>query len=184
MARRQAFRAVRQSRGLKRQLLSVSAGPLRVAIEAQDAALGLLGKREANAIRREALRRTGVDWTEHWLPRRFTPYARTLGYPHASVGRVPTRLQPQRTPVTGKILRGAPLVDTGQFAKDALDNNEVRAFFGANPRIVITIPTPHPITPYMRTIMQKIPAKEVDWLAGRLAKHMADLLTTGGGADG
>lgn len=108
-----------------RTIVDTGPGPFRIKIRIEQAYYrALYSKSDWNKIVRASLLAGGMKWMRDYLPLRFQPYARVLGY-------------------NGKKKRGLPLVVTGRLRAYVMaETSETATAKGGTGRLTINIPTP------------------------------------------
>jgi len=146
--------------------VTAEAAPIRVAIEAWDFALCLFSQSERNLIVRSALYDGGEYWRTVFLPLRFSPYAKTLGY-------AVTKKWELKKGGPGTAI---PLVWTGDLHDIAVQGAHVEARADASTAaIIIRIPVPRYANqqPMVYKVLRSIPAIEVERIAAIVLKSIA-----------
>lgn len=158
-------------------------GPIRAVIEAADRnGLALYAPKLRKQFLQTALETAGEEWIEKYLPLRFEPYARTIGY-RAKFGKQPgkpTQIQPTGGLGRVTLRRDAPLVRTGALAAAAIAGARVRGLTGAKPRVVIKFPQVHRLRPQEQVVLRTIPEKEVRAIAAMLDRALAQAFAGAG----
>jgi hypothetical protein len=145
-------------------------GPIRTVLRSHVAWLNQHKPRVRNAIVRAALFDAGVMWIERFMWKRFSAYAKRLGYKGATNG---NRSQVKATVDGRRIFSDAPFVDTGEFAIRAIPGARVVATATSNrQRIRILIPSPHPMRSKTRAQFVRVPADEVRAIAAQVDRSL------------
>jgi hypothetical protein len=145
-------------------------GLIRVEIELREKALRIFSVSERQSILREGMRAAAQFWLQVFFPKRFTDYAKTLGY------KISTKYR------KAKIARfggdAPPLIWTGTLAKTAQDGSYVTATSAKdNPTATAHIPTGHDIVAaVVHTVIQTVPQLEVKRLSEVFAKTISGLI--------
>lgn len=147
-------------------------GPIRAVIAAADRnGLALYKKTDRVAILRTALETAGAEWIAKYLPLRFQPYARTIGYvAKGRGGGKPAKIQP--TSGRGRLVSGAPLTRTGALGAVAMDGATAKGLAGGNPRVKIRIPLAHRLRAQELAVLNAVPEKEVRAIAQALDRAL------------
>lgn len=138
----------------------------------QDKALALFSKKEHNAILSAGLAKALEFWLNTFLKKRFSEYARRLGY-HVSNAYLKSKR---------KKLHGAepvPLVFYGDLADAALaGSHATTTATKGEPKGVIRIPRGHSsgISPIVTEVLQNIPPWELERIAEVFGKSVTDYI--------
>ncbi len=153
-----------------RMVASVNEGPIRAVLKSNVAWLHHKSARARNSIIRAALFDGGVHWIDRWMWKRFSAYARRLGYRGATNG---NRSVVKATVDGRRIFSEAPFVDTGEFAIMSISGARVVATATSKrQRIRILIPSPHPIKAKNRAQFVRAPAEEVRSIAQAVERSL------------
>jgi hypothetical protein len=128
-------------------------GAIRTSIEVEGLALQVLKPSVRNQVVREALIAGGQTWIAIFLPLRFTPYAKRLGYPY------PSR---------------QPFVDSGQMQAAVMDSAKATATATNTGRAVILLAMTygHPLNKDIAPAFRTIPGWEVERVARAVAAYL------------
>lgn len=136
-----------------------NAGTIGAEWKARDKALALFDLRERNDILRESCRQGGIHWLNVFWPKRFTEYARRLGYA------ITIKYWKRKRKLMGAD-NPPPLIFTGQMADTAGAGARVQAVATSKKQqIIITLPTGHPIAPVVSRVIKTVPDWEIKSIA-------------------
>jgi hypothetical protein len=131
-------------------------GPIRATIELSGAALSLFTIKDKKEIFMSVMQAVGDDWIAKALPKRFTNYARTLGY------RVSKRWMDKKR----KYGEPLPFVWEGDMRESVLTKSKAQpGGTSKNPYVTIRMPYTHGIKKMYVPVMRSLPAHEMKTLA-------------------
>ena len=142
-------------------------GPIRVAIQAEGAALKLFTQKQQNTIIRVALEDGGAYFVKVFVPLRFSNYARLLGY-HPSNRYLRTK--------QAEGFGNVPFVRTGEWRTAAAGAYATATAKKTSGKIEIKIPQPHPVTPVTSAQFRSVLPKEFERIALQVGKALVALL--------
>ncbi len=152
-------------------------GTIRWEIVANEKALALFSATERNAILREGMRSAGVHWLNVFFPKRFTDYAKQLGY------YVSAKYRKRKRAMYGGA-EPRPLIYTGDMMRVSFAGANVTAVSkGTTQTAAIKIPCGHPIATVVTRVLKTIPAVEVQSMAWTLGKTVRDLINNANVSD-
>lgn len=165
-------------------------GPIRVAINAQGAALALFRVGEQNEIIKAALIAGGRFWLDHFLMKRFSLYAyAVLGYRASNKWRATKqKYLGQAIPFVGFTPANGGAPPTWKKGKNtekmmsAVRRSRVESSAtggGAKCAIRIFVPYGHPIQADKSANFRTIPAHEIGAISGEVARALAHFLSYG-----
>jgi hypothetical protein len=139
------------------QAKGVMRGTIRWQIDHYNNSLALFSPVERNAILRDGMRAAGEYWLSIFFPKRFTDYAKMLGY-HIT--------EKYRIMKVKRYGEARPLILTGTLAEKANAGANVTAMSTANKQTAtVHIPNGHPIAPIVSKVLATVPESEVNQMA-------------------
>ncbi|MBA3588517.1 hypothetical protein [Methylibium sp.] len=172
---------------MMRTIASTTAGPIRTVIQAKTMSLLSFLPAERNLILRTVMQAAGDFWIRTFLPKRFTPYARRLGY---SVGRKWQTSKERQT--AGPVLPFVGLTPAGGgppapgWSQRNGEKMIVAAMRGATAKgmskglnkqsVIIRIPFGHAVRAETSATFRFIPSWEMARLAEIISKTLADII--------
>jgi hypothetical protein len=157
--------------------------PLKVAIDLNRTALSWFSRAEQNTAIRTALLSAGNLWIEVFLEKRFSDYARKLGYDESAKWEATKIALAKGGVLTSK--QPTPFVFSGQMKATALAGARATATATANRQaILIRVPYGHAVQPRAADVFRSVPPWEVlrlaeevnaslvDWLNGQQQAHL------------
>ena len=156
----------------------VKGGPIRVQIEAQNAALRLFSQSEQNTIVRTAVRAAGEVWVAVFLPKRFSTYANMLGY------RVTNKWKDNKVSLARRgVIPGpqpTPMVYTGVMRATAIARARADGRATKSKAVaIIKIPFGHAVRPELTKVFKTIPKHEIVRMAQEVQRQLVLLIATG-----
>lgn len=160
-------------------------GSIRAALVAEGPALALFNARTRNTMVRASLHAGGRVWLQVFLPKRFSDYARRLGYRESAKWRKEKQfLLGQSVPFVGFTPPGGGKrhprwkgENPEKMAVAAINGANVKATATAsNAQVVITIPYGHAVRPETSDMLRNVPTWEVERIALEVAKHLQRIL--------
>jgi hypothetical protein len=146
-------------------------GFIRAQIILHEKALRIFSQQERNAILREGMRQVGLFWANIFLPKRFTDYAKSLGY-HISM----KYEKAKRARFGGD---APPLIWSGDMARAIqAGTNVVAKSTKDNPSATVKMPTGHALNAdgIVQHVLQTVPQFEVKRVAEVFAKTIVGLI--------
>jgi hypothetical protein len=128
-------------------------GSIRTAIDVDGLALQVLKPSVRNQIVREALISGGQMWLTVFMPLRFTPYAKRLGYPFKTAH---------------------PFIDTGNMQRSVMASAKATATATSTGRAVILLSMTygHPVRTDIAPAFRTVPGWEVERVAQAVASYL------------
>ncbi len=146
-------------------------GPIRYELQFQDKALALFTGPERKAIIGEAMRKGGVVWVAFFFPRRFTDYARSLGYSvSAKYEKFKRRLYGNALPLVGVPVKGQSAKLMEQTPRVSATSTTTKQY------VEIKIPIPHPMAAIVYKVLKTIPAEEVQTIAKEVGRTLREII--------
>ncbi len=150
-------------------LAEAGQGAIRLQLVAQEKALSLFSNRERSAILKASIARAGLFWLSTYLPKRFTDYAKQLGY------KITVKYEKRKLKEGGEV---RPLVYSGNMANAALSGATAKGMAnGDKVAVLLRIPQgDHQLAMVVQRVMRTIPESEIKDLAREFGKVLAAII--------
>lgn len=167
------------------RVFTAAEGPIRAVLMAEGSALALFDARTRNTMVRLALHAGGRMWLQVFLPKRFSEYAKRLGY------RVSARWAKEKLFLLGNAVPFIGFTPPGggrqhpRWKRTNPEKMSVAVINGANAKatatasraqLVFTIPYGHAVRPETSDALRTVPTWEVQRIAEEVASHLQRVL--------